>query len=126
MRFEGEGELWRVLKRETLALEDVKFLFRRTGNREDDPERIAYANSVLPDAGDYLRPYELRALIRADISETEAAVEVARNKAFFSRLAGLLPTLLGFFEDCQILQVSLVGFLPLLRIPDVLDVTTSD
>lgn len=99
MRFEEEGELRRVLQRETLALEDVKFLFRHTRNREDDPERIAYANSVLSEAGDYLRPYELRALIRADIAEAEAAVEVARNKAFFSRLAALLPTLLGFFED---------------------------
>jgi hypothetical protein len=62
MSSEGDSELRRVLQRETLALEDVKFLFRHTRNRKDDSERIAYANSVLPEAGDYLRPYELRAL----------------------------------------------------------------
>jgi hypothetical protein len=56
MRFEEEDGLWRILQRETLTLEDVKFLFRHTGNREQDAERIIYANSLLPEAGDYLRP----------------------------------------------------------------------
>jgi hypothetical protein len=101
MRFEEDGESWRILQREILTLEDVKFLFKRTRNREDDPERIAYANSLLPEAGDYLRPYELRALLRADISETEAAVALAQNKVFFSRLVWLLPSLLNFFERRQ-------------------------
>jgi hypothetical protein len=98
MRFKSNDELWRYLQQETLTLEDVKFLFRRTGNREDDPERIAYANSLLPEAGDFLRPYELRALLRAEISEAEAAIELAGNKAFFSRLVVLLPSLLSFFK----------------------------
>jgi hypothetical protein len=102
MRFEEDGELWRILQRDTLTLEDVKFLFKR--NRENDPERIAYANSLLPEAGDYLRPYELRALLRAEISETEVAVALAQNKAFFSRLVGLLPSILGFFERRQNLK----------------------
>jgi hypothetical protein len=56
MRFEEEDGLWRILQRETLTLEDVKFLFRHTGNREQEAERIIYANSLLPEAGDYLRP----------------------------------------------------------------------
>jgi hypothetical protein len=107
MRFEDDRELWRILQREPFTLEDVKFLFRHTRHREDDPERIAYANSLLPEAGDYLRPYHLRALLRADISETEAAVPLAQNKAFFSRLVGLLPSLLGFFE----LRQNLAGIL---------------
>ncbi len=101
MRFEEEDGLWRILQRQTLTLEDVKFLFKHTRNREDDPERIAYANSLLHEAGDYLRPYELRALLRADVSETEAVVALAQNKAFFSRLVWLLPSLLGFFEHRQ-------------------------
>jgi len=101
MRFEEEDDLRHVLHRETLTLKDVKFLFSHTGNRESDTERIIYANSLLPEAGDYLRPYELRALLRADISEAEAAGHLARNKAFFSRLAGLLPSLVGFFERPQ-------------------------
>jgi hypothetical protein len=101
MRFDKESEIWRALNRETITLEDVKLLFRHTRNREDDPERIAYANSLLPEAGEYLRAYELRALLRADISETEAAVGLAANKAFFSRLVGLLPSILSFFEHRQ-------------------------
>jgi hypothetical protein len=104
MRFEEDGELWRILQRDTLTLEDVKFLFKHTRNRENDPERIAYANSLLPEAGDYLRPYELRALLRAEISETEVAVALAQNRAFFSRLVGLLPSILGFFERRQNLK----------------------
>jgi hypothetical protein len=98
MRFKQESKLWRTLTEEALTLEDVKALFKLAGHREDDPDRVAYANSLVPEAGDYLRPYELRALIRADISETEAAVETARHKAFFSRLVELLPSLLEFFE----------------------------
>jgi hypothetical protein len=102
MRFEEEGRLWRSLQqRETLTLEDVNLLFKNTRHRENDPERIAYANSLLPEAGDYLRPYELRALLRADISGTEAAVALKRSKALFSRLAWLLPSLLAFFERRQ-------------------------
>lgn len=99
MRLKQESELWHALTQEALTLEDVKALFRLTEHREDDPERIAYANSLVPEAGDYLRPYELRALLRADISETKAALETSRHKAFFSRLVELLPSLLGFFES---------------------------
>jgi hypothetical protein len=101
MGFGEEDGLWRTLQRETLGLEDIKLFFRNTRNREDDPQRIAYANSLLLEAGDYLRPYELRALLRADISETEAAVALAQNRAFFSRLVWLLPSILGFFEHRQ-------------------------
>jgi hypothetical protein len=107
MPFEQESDLWRALIGEPLTLEDVKALFRDTGNREDDPERIAYANSLVPEAGDYLRAYELRALLRADISEAEATVHLSRNKTFFTRLAELLPSLLRFFA----LHENLAGLL---------------
>jgi len=61
-------------------------------------EKFEYANSLLAEASDYLRPYELRALVRADMTEEEAGAYLQRDKAFFHRLANLLPSILRFFS----------------------------
>src|SRR5437879_5790492 len=70
------------------------------GSIEDRPysEMFEYANSLLPEASDYLRSYTLRALVRADITEKEAASYLEKNKAFFRRLVNLLPSIVGFFS----------------------------
>jgi hypothetical protein len=60
-------------------------------------EKFEYANLLLPGASDYLRSHTLRALVRADISKEEAASYLEQNKAFFRRLATLLPSIVRFF-----------------------------
>jgi hypothetical protein len=97
MRLE-EHDLERILRREELTLEDVKVVLRNVRYDEDDAEMIAYANTLLREAEDYLPSHTLDALVRADITEDEAALYLERNKAFFSRLVELLPSLIAFFD----------------------------
>jgi hypothetical protein len=92
------NDLERVLRREELTLEDVKVALRIVRYDERGAEITAHADTLLHEAGDYLPPYILRALVRADIDEDEGARYLERNKAFFSRLAELLPSLIGFFN----------------------------
>jgi hypothetical protein len=94
-----EDDLQRILRREELTLEEVKVVLRTGRYGERGAEKIAYANTVLREAGDYLPPYWLSALVRADISEEEAAPYLEQNKAFFSRLVELLPSLIAFFNE---------------------------
>jgi hypothetical protein len=88
-----------ILEREELSLENVKAVMRTVRYGQEGDERFEYANTLLSDAADYLPPYWLRALVRADITEDEASLYLARNKAFFSRLANLLPSIVRFFSE---------------------------
>jgi hypothetical protein len=97
--FLDEDDLERILRREELTLDDVKVVLRSVRYGEQDAERIAYADTLLREAGDYLPSYTLSALVRADITEDEAALYLERNKAFFSRLVELLPSLVSFFNS---------------------------
>ena len=92
-----EQDVARILAREELSLEDVKIVMRGVRYDRGYDERFDYANTLLPEAGHYLRPYTLGALARADIAEEEAALDLELNKAFFARLVDLLPSLLRFF-----------------------------
>jgi hypothetical protein len=56
----------RILEREDLSLDDVKAVMRAVRYGQESVDRIEYANTLLSDAGDYLPPYWLRALVRAD------------------------------------------------------------
>lgn len=92
-----ERDLARILAHEELSLEDVKTVMRGVRYERGHDERFDYANELLSEAGDYLRPHTLGALVRAEITEEDAVPDLERNKAFFSRLVGLLPTLVRFF-----------------------------
>jgi hypothetical protein len=88
----------RILAHEGLSLDDSKAIMRfvRYGRGRD--ESVDYANTILPGAGDYLPPYWLRALVRADVTEREASRDLERSRAFFGRLVSLLSPLLRFFS----------------------------
>jgi hypothetical protein len=88
----------RILAHEKLSINDVKSIMSLVRYRQERDERADYANTILPGAGDYLPAHWLHALVRADISEDEALLYLQRNKAFFGRLADLLPHLVRFFS----------------------------
>jgi hypothetical protein len=92
-----EQDVARILAREELSLEDVKIVMRGVRYDRGYDERFDYANTLLPEAGHYLRPHTLGALVRADIAEEEAALDLELNKTFFARLVDLLPSLVRFF-----------------------------
>lgn len=98
MRFVDDDELELILRRDQFTREDVRVALRsvRHGHKKD--QGLAYAETLVPEA-DYLTGYSLRALIRADITEAEAAREIKKNKAFCTRLTSLLPSILRLFND---------------------------
>ncbi|KOF15715.1 hypothetical protein AC244_22235 [Ensifer adhaerens] len=61
-----------------------------------DQEEIAFANSLLPSAGDYLNGRWLRRFITADISDDDARRWMSRQKALVGRLCALFPTVLRY------------------------------
>src|SRR4051794_1462688 len=93
-----EHDLARLVSREQLSFDDVKIIMRCVRYERGADEGFEYANSLLPEAADYLRPHTLSALIRADMTEQQAALDLYLNKSFFSRLAVLLPSLMQFFD----------------------------
>jgi hypothetical protein len=88
----------RILAREELSLDDIKAIMRVIRYGQERDERFDYANTILPEAGDYLPTHWLYALVRADITEREASRHLERNRALFYRLVNLLPPLLCFFS----------------------------
>jgi hypothetical protein len=86
-----------LVAREELSLEDVKIIMRGVRYERGYDERFDYANSLILEADNYLRPHTLGALVRADITEADAAIEMERNKAFSFRLVDLLPSIVRFF-----------------------------
>ena len=92
-------DIARLAWSEELSFEDVKTLIRgvRYGNGYD--EKFEYANSLVPEASCFLRPYELRALSRADMSEKDAAAFIERDAAFYHRLTTLLSPILRLFGE---------------------------
>jgi hypothetical protein len=91
-----EHDIARILASDRPSLEDIKTM-RGTRYADGFDERFEYANSLLAEASDYLRAHTLRALVRAEITEAEAAKHLKQNKAFFKRLASLLPSIMRFF-----------------------------
>lgn len=60
---------------------------------------IAYANSLLPGAGDFLSGmWWLRAFIKADISDDDAKREIERQRLIVKRLCNLFPSLLRYLQ----------------------------
>lgn len=92
-----DRDIARILTSEAPTFEDIKTLVRGARYARGHDETFEYANSLLPQASDYLRSHTLRALVRADISEEEAAWYLEQNKAFFRRLVNLLPSIVSFF-----------------------------
>jgi hypothetical protein len=84
-----------------LALSDIKSIMLRARYDEADLEDVEYANSLIPESGDYLPSHLLSALIRADLSEMDAAPYIEQNKAFFVRLVYLVSDLVRYFEPCD-------------------------
>ena len=93
-----DHDIARILASEAPTFEDVKTLIRGVRYTQGYDEKFEYANSLLPEASDYLRSHTLRALVRAEISKEKAALHLEQNKAFFRRLVDLLPSIVGFFE----------------------------
>ena len=92
-----DQDIARILASETPTFEDIKTLMRGSRYTHGYDETFEYANSLLPGASDYLRPHTLRALVRADLTEEEAASYLEHNKAFYRRLVNLLPSIVSFF-----------------------------
>lgn len=92
-------EITRILANEELTLEDIKTVVRGVRYERGYDERFDYANTLLSEAGDYLPPHTLAALVRADITGEDARLDLERNKAFFSRLVHLLPSIVRFFDE---------------------------
>lgn len=93
-----EDDIRRILSEKRLTLESVKQIMRSVRHGRHAEEISAYADSLVPEASDYLSPQTLSALVRADINELEAANDADQNRAFFSRLVVLLPSLIDFFR----------------------------
>lgn len=94
----SESNISAILAKDVLSLDDVKRLIRGVRYPKGYDERFEYANTLLADASDYLRPDTLIPLVRAEITESEAVSERERNKAFFARLVDLLPSIVRFFS----------------------------
>lgn len=94
----SEDEIERRLARDALTQKDIKTVMLSVRHSLSDQKNINYAKSLLPDS-DYLPPYVLSRLVRADISEQEAAQYIGPNKAFFARLTEYLPDLLRYFAQ---------------------------
>jgi hypothetical protein len=88
----------RILARDELSSDDVKAIMRLVRYGQERDKSIDYANTILPEAGDYLQGHYLRALVRADIPDSEASSHLEQNRLFFGRLASLLPELVRFFS----------------------------
>ncbi|MCF6108666.1 hypothetical protein [Mesorhizobium muleiense] len=70
----------------------LTIIHRRHVSPEDE---IAYANSLLPGAGDYLPgSWWLRAFIKADLSDDDASREIERQRAIVKRICNLFPALI--------------------------------
>jgi hypothetical protein len=96
-KYVEEEEVARIVAREELSFGDVKRLMRGVRYSRGYDEKFDYANTLVAEAAHYLRPFTLRVLARAEISDEEAAEELEQNKLFFSRLVDLLPSLVRFF-----------------------------
>lgn len=94
-----DRDITRLLASETPTFENIKSLMRGTRYADGYSEMFEYANTLLPGASDYLRSHTMRALVRADITEEEAASYLQKNKAFFHRLVNLLPSIVSFFSE---------------------------
>jgi hypothetical protein len=92
-----DQDIAKILASETPTFEDIKTLMRWSRYTDGYDEKFEYANSLLPEASDYLRPHTLRALVRADMTEEEAASYLENNRAFYRRLVNLLPSIVRFF-----------------------------
>jgi hypothetical protein len=74
----------------------LNIIHRHNGSTDNE---IAYANSLLPDAGDYLSGmWWLRAFIKAEISDDDAKREIERQRRIIKRLCNLFPSLLRYLE----------------------------
>ncbi|WP_139267653.1 MULTISPECIES: hypothetical protein [unclassified Beijerinckia] len=94
-----DRDITRLLVSETLTFEDIKTLMQGCRYYPDDHSKVfEYADTLLPEASDYLQPHTLHALVRADITEMEAALHLEENKVFFHQLANLLPSIASFFS----------------------------
>jgi hypothetical protein len=92
-----DQDIARILASEPPTFEDIKTLMRGSRYTHGYDEKFEYANSLLLEASDYLRPHTLRALVRADMTEEEAASYLENNKTFCRRLVNLLPSIFRFF-----------------------------
>jgi hypothetical protein len=97
-KYVEEDEIAGIAAREELSIEDVKRAIRGVRHTRGYDDRFDYANGIVPQASEYLRPHTLSALVQAEISDGEAAIEIEQNKLFFSRLVDLLPTLMRFLS----------------------------
>lgn len=79
-------DISRILAKDEISIDDVKRLIRGVRYPRGYDERFGYANTLLPEASEYLRPPALIGLVRAEIPEGDALSEIARNKAFLARL----------------------------------------
>ena len=93
-----DHDIGRILASEELSFEDIKTLMRGVRYSRGYDERFEYGDTLLPEASEYLRPHTLRALVRADITEEDAASYLKENIAFFRRLVDLLPSIVRFFS----------------------------
>jgi signal recognition particle subunit SEC65 len=93
-----DQDIARILASEDPTFNEIRTLMRGCRYAHGRDEKFEYADSLLPEASDYLRPYTLRALVRADITEDEAASHLEQSKMFYRRLASLLPAIMKFFS----------------------------
>jgi hypothetical protein len=93
-----DHDIARILANEEPSFDDIKTLMRGVRYIDGHDDRFEYANTLLPEASSYLRSHTLRALVRSDITEEEAAKHLEQNKAFFGRLVNLLPSIMRFFS----------------------------
>lgn len=70
--------------------------------RAIDPEDVETANHIIPHCGSHLNTFQLRQVIRADITDDEAFKAVETQKTFFSRIANLLPEILNCLKPGSI------------------------
>jgi hypothetical protein len=58
-----DHDIARILASNAPTFEDIKTLMRGARYTQGYDEKFEYANSLLPEASDYLRPHTLRALV---------------------------------------------------------------
>ncbi|WP_428031983.1 hypothetical protein [Ancylobacter sp.] len=66
--------------------------------RRVEPSDAVFADSILPESGDYLDSRWMSRLISGELSEDVYIQEIMRQKKFFSRLRRLYPHFLEFFN----------------------------
>ena len=85
-----------LLLADGLSIEQIVNVMREI--REPDEILASIASKIAPEANKYLDRMHIESIVRADTTRFQALQEISKQRAFFGRLANLLPALLRHYK----------------------------